>query len=101
MESIQSEPRGLVATEEMVRSVFSSLSNKDSFEIFKLASSMIEASTAILRERNFTRKRYYGRLAELVRLGLVKKESGRYGLTNMGRVVYDATILLERNFANV
>ena len=101
MESVQSESQNIFATEELVRSVFASLSNRDSFEIFKLAASGIDASTAILRERNFSRKRYYGRLAELVRLGLVKKDFGRYVLTNLGRFVYDATMLLERSFTNL
>lgn len=88
-------------TEELVRLVFASLSNRDSFEIFKLAAGGIDASTAVLRERNFSRKRYYGRLSELVKLGLIRKEFGRYVLTGLGRFVYDSTILLEKSFTSI
>ena len=99
--TILDESQSAISSEKHVRSVYASLSNKDSFEILRLAASGIRASTAILYERDFTRKRYYGRLAELQKLGLVKKESGRYVMTSLGRSVYDATMLLVKLFSGV
>jgi len=70
------------------RSIHSVLSNADSVRIFALATEGIDASTSVLQKYNFTKKRYYGRLKELVDLGLVFKDHGAYRHTRLGSLVF-------------
>jgi hypothetical protein len=46
----------------------------------------------ILREMNLSPKQYYSRLSGLVDAGLIRKFEGRYLLTLVGKIVYDAQI---------
>ncbi len=76
-------------TRVKVLSILSALGNSDSFEIFVLAYSGLDATTEILKQGHFTRKRYYVRLRELVELGLLHKLSGKYVHTLLGKKVYE------------
>jgi predicted transcriptional regulator len=77
---------------ERLLSILAALSNKDSFEIFMLAASGIDATTDVLREHQFSRKRYYVRLKKLSDLGLIHKESKRYRHTILGGKVYESLV---------
>ena len=46
----------------------------------------------ILREMNLSPKQYYSRLSGLVDAGLIRKFEGRYLLTLVGKIVYNAQI---------
>jgi hypothetical protein len=89
--------------ETKARNIYSALSNGDSLRIFNLAAQGIDASTSVLAKYQFTKKRYYGRLKELVDLGLIAKEDGEYRHTMLGRMVFKSQvrnleqILLNRN----
>jgi predicted transcriptional regulator len=78
-----------VETVVRARAIHSALSNQDAYEIFCLAADGINASTSILRERSFSRKRYYLRLKSLVDLELVHKDGGKYKHTPLGRMIYE------------
>jgi hypothetical protein len=43
-----------------------------------------------LRELNLTTKQYYSRIAGLMDSGLIERHKGKYTLTLLGKVVYDA-----------
>jgi hypothetical protein len=75
--------------ETRAREIHSALSNSDSIRIFNLAADGIDASTRVLEKHQFTKKRYYGRLKELVDLGLVFKENGEYKQTKLGNMVFE------------
>ncbi|MDA4111011.1 MAG: hypothetical protein OK439_00620 [Thaumarchaeota archaeon] len=72
-----------------VRDIHSALSNSDSLRIFNLAAEGIDASTSVLEKHQFTKKRYYGRLKELVDLGLVFKKEGEYKHTVLGSMIFE------------
>jgi len=78
--------------EGKIRNIYSALSNGDSLRIFNLAADGIDASTSVLEKYQFTKKRYYGRLKELVDLGLVAKEDGEYRHTALGRIVFESQV---------
>jgi hypothetical protein len=78
--------------ETKARNIYSALSNTDSLRIFNLAADGIDASTSVLEKYQFTKKRYYGRLKELVDLGLVTKEDGEYKHTMLGNLVYESQV---------
>ena len=72
--------------------IYSALSKKDSFVIFCLASTGIEASTRVLEQYEFSRKRYYVRLKQLIDIGLVQKEGRFYKHTALGKMVYENVV---------
>jgi hypothetical protein len=41
---------------------------------------------------NLSRKRYYNKLSKLIKLDLIKRESGRYILTPFGTVIYEVQL---------
>jgi hypothetical protein len=43
-----------------------------------------------LREMSLTPKQYYSRISGLMAAGLVRRQRGKYSLTLMGKIVYDA-----------
>src|SRR5215208_1926378 len=43
-----------------------------------------------LREMNLSRKQYYHRLSGLMDAGLIRRDNGKYSLTLVGKIVYDA-----------
>lgn len=78
--------------EAKARNIHSALSNSDSLRIFNLAADGIDASTSVLEKYQFSKKRYYGRLKELVDLGLIAKEDGEYRHTSLGTLVYESQV---------
>lgn len=42
------------------------------------------------REMSLTPKQYYSRISGLMAAGLIKRQRGKYSLTLMGKIVYDA-----------
>ncbi|MGI0092237.1 MAG: hypothetical protein ACREBS_11070 [Nitrososphaerales archaeon] len=85
------ERQSLSETDPLARAIdiYAILSNRDSFDIFCLASSGIHATTRILAEYKFSKKRYYVRLKELIETGLVQKEGRFYRHTTLGTIVYE------------
>src|SRR5215216_6184672 len=44
----------------------------------------------LLREMNLSTKQYYSRLSGLMDAGLIRRDNGKYSLTLVGKIVYDA-----------
>lgn len=88
-------PSGKVEEEKIslhARQIFSTLANEDAMHIFSLAANGIEASKGALEENNFSKKRYYVRLGELIDVGLVAKDRGVYRHTPLGSIVYESQV---------
>ena len=45
-----------------------------------------------LREMNLSTKQYYSRLSGLMNAGLIRRDNGKYSLTLVGKIVYDALL---------
>ena len=83
--------------------ILGAISNDKSLLLFKtIALSDTEScsSDTLLSRLHFTRKQYYARMYKLAKAGLVLKKNGKYILTNMGRIVYDAQTTLEKVVGN-
>jgi hypothetical protein len=52
-----------------------------------------------LREMNLTTKQYYSRISGLVNVGLIRRDKGKYSLTLLGKVVYDAQMTIGKTLA--
>jgi predicted transcriptional regulator len=48
----------------------------------------------LLRKFNLTSKQYYSRISGLMDAGLIKRHNSRYSLTTLGKVVYDAHMII-------
>jgi predicted transcriptional regulator len=47
-----------------------------------------------LKEMNLTTKQYYSRISGLLNAGLIKRHKGMYSLTLLGKIVYDAHLII-------
>ena len=52
-----------------------------------------------LREMNLTTKQYYSRISGLLDVGLIRRHKGKYSLTLLGKVVYDAQMTIGKTLA--
>ncbi len=70
-----------------VEQIFKALGEDVSLRLFRLASVGIEPTVEFLQKTGLTRKQFYTRLQNLVKLGLVQKKHGVYTLTTLGTMV--------------
>lgn len=75
--------------------ILSAISEKKGSDIFKSIATTTANTDVLITKLKLTRKQYYSRMSNLVRLGLVKRESGRYLLTSFGKVIYSSYLRLE------
>ena len=76
--------------------VISSLDNEDALKIFYEAKDGIVSSSETIRKLGLTQKRYYVRLNELMKAGLIQKRDNKYQHTTLGKICYRlGEVLLE------
>jgi DNA-binding HxlR family transcriptional regulator len=59
-----------------------------------------DSSESLRTELKLSRKQFYSRISRLIRIGLVKRQKGKYFVTAFGRVIYDAQKLLGNALKN-
>ena len=69
--------------------IFKVLSKPDAVKILHRAGTGIENSTYTMKELRLSVKRYYTRMKALLDAGLIKKKTGVYRQTALGRIIYD------------
>ena len=80
--------------------VLNVISNEKALAIFKTIAETKGDSSVLRTKLNITRKQYYSRISGLLTAGVVKRTNGRYSLTVLGELVYDAVMTLENAFNN-
>ena len=75
--------------------ILSAISEKKGSDIFKSIATATANTDVLITKLKLTRKQYYSRMSNLVKLGLVKRENGRYLLTSFGKVIYSSYQSLE------
>ena len=79
----------------------SSLANEDAINIFDTAKEGISSSTNTIKVLGLTQKRYYTRLRELMKVGLIEKYDGIYQHTIFGNLIYESVVsILRKVLAN-
>lgn len=68
--------------------ILSSLGSEDALKIFQEAKDGITNSTKTIKKLELTQKRYYTRLNELLKAGLLQKHENTYQLTMLGKICY-------------
>ena len=82
--------------------ILKSVSHEHAFTLLRtiaLASGVNDSDIIITKSR-LTRRQYYSRLADFMRVGLVKRKNSQYFLTTLGRIVYNNQLILESTLAN-
>jgi predicted transcriptional regulator len=59
-----------------------------------------ETGKNLRTQLKLTRKQFYSRISRLIKIGLVKRQKGKYFVTAFGRVIYDAQKLLGNALKN-
>ncbi len=68
--------------------ILTSLANEDAIKVFLAAKEGIRKSTRAIKELGLTQRRYYARLNELIKTGLIERRDDVYQLTTLGTVCY-------------
>lgn len=76
-------------------SILDAIFDKKASDIFKSVASSQLNTEFLITQFKLTRKQYYSRMSRLTNAGLVKRQNGRYLLTEFGKVVYFAYADLE------
>ena len=75
--------------------ILNAISEKKASDIFKSVASTHLNTDILITQLKLTRKQYYSRMSCLTKAGLVKRQKGRYLLTEFGKVIYTAHVNLE------
>jgi len=75
--------------------ILSTISEKKGSDIFKSIATATANTDILITKLKLTRKQYYSRMSNLVKLGLVKRQNGKYLLTSFGKVIYSSYLSLE------
>lgn len=75
--------------------ILAAISENKASDIFKSIASAHLNTDILITRLKLTRKQYYSRMSSLTEAGLVKREKGRYLLTEFGKVIYSAHVNLE------
>jgi hypothetical protein len=74
-----------------IADVLDAISDDKSLLLFNtIAPSNLDGSNILIIKLKLTRKQYYSRISKLVKVDLVVRRNGKYFLTSLGKVVYDA-----------
>jgi hypothetical protein len=76
--------------------VLSAISNEQSLDLFRtIALATGNGGVILITNTKLTRKQYYSRMSEMVKSVLIKRKNGRYFLTSLGKVVYEAKTIIQ------
>lgn len=80
------ESRKLISIEEVLKSI----SDDKSLVLFNTIALANGETEIQIRKMGLTTKQYYSRISKLTKADLIKRKNGRYSLTVLGKVVYEA-----------
>src|SRR5215217_6286437 len=73
-----------------ITDVLKKISDDSALTIFNSIAVSNKQEDIRLREMNLSTKQYYHRLSGLMDAGLIRRDNGKYSLTLVGKIVYDA-----------
>ena len=73
-----------------VSAILKKISDDKTLTLFNSIAISIGDRNIHLREMSLTSKQYYSRISGLMAAGLIRRQRGKYSLTLMGKIVYDA-----------
>ena len=74
--------------------ILNAISNEQSLDLFKAIAQTNVNSTTLTINAKLTRKQYYSRMSRMTKVGLIQRKNGKYFLTSLGKVIYQAQTLI-------
>jgi hypothetical protein len=87
----------------MATDIIRAISDEDSLKLFTFLATEKEKNTdtnALISLNGLTKKQFYLRMQNLIRIGIVKRNSGVYQLTSFGQVIYFSKIKIDAAIKN-
>ena len=78
-----------------VAKIFESLSDEQSVKLFTTIAAHGIYSTELRAQVDLTRKQYYSRISRMIKVGLIKRRSGKLVLTAFGKIVWESQKIVE------
>jgi predicted transcriptional regulator len=80
--------------------IIGAIADNRSLDLFDSIARGTSESEQLKDSKGLTRKQYYSRTGRLLRVGLIKRNKGKFSLTTLGTVVYHAQIEIEKAVKN-
>ena len=74
--------------------IINAISDVQSLDLFKAIAQTSADSDILTKKARLTRKQYYSRMSRMTKVGLIQRKNGKYFLTSLGRVIYQAQTLI-------
>jgi predicted transcriptional regulator len=87
----------------MATDIIRAISDEDSLKLFTFLATEKEKNTdtnTLISLNGLTKKQFYLRMQNLIRIGIVKRNSGVYHLTSFGQVIYFSKIKIDAAIKN-
>ena len=85
---------------QSVADIFNSLSDEQSVMLFTTIATKSISSVELRSKISLTRKQYYSKLSRMVRVGLIKRRSGKLVVTTLGKIVYELQTVVQVAYNN-
>jgi hypothetical protein len=76
--------------------IINAISDVQSLDLFKTIAQTSADSDILTKKAKLTRKQYYSRMSRMTKVGLIQRKNGKYFLTSLGRVTYQAQTVIEK-----
>jgi hypothetical protein len=80
---------------QSVAKIFESLSDEQSMKLFTTIALQGIYSTELRTQVVLTRKQYYSRISRMIKVGLIKRRSGKLVMTAFGKIVWESQKIVE------
>jgi hypothetical protein len=80
---------------QSVAKIFESLSDEQSVKLFTTIAAQGSYSTELRTQVVLTRKQYYSRISRMIKVGLIKRRSGKLVMTAFGKIVWESQKIVE------
>lgn len=85
---------------QSVANIFNSLSDEQSIMLFTTIATKSINGVELRSKVSLTRKQYYSKLSRMVRVGLIKRRSGKLVVTTLGKIVYELQKVVQDAYKN-
>ena len=79
-----------------IANILSAIADDKSLVLFNTIAIAGGDSDILITRLDVTRKQYYSRISALMKTGLISRKDRQYMLTSLGKIVYDAQLIIGR-----
>jgi len=83
-----------------VEDMLKAISDSKSLDMFRSVAKGSVESEVLKQTKGLSRKQYYFRMKQLLKVGVVQRIKGRFSLTCLGAIVYHAQLVIEAGVNN-